>query len=181
MDITSSVYFTPIQQVTTHSFQNERLYCLPTIYPSFHFFFSTARAHCGGKGYFAGYSLRYKCKPRRLLWQAFSIIELLHISVPFHVYIFRLSTTAKTVSVSCLFVLFSAFVGTLAAPTTLEEENADFILTNRKSLVKRQDYTRNYKTGGNVQLSTTTDEYSLTFSGAAYFVVGRGWKAGNTR
>jgi hypothetical protein len=140
-----------------------------------------ARDHCGGEGYFAGYSLRNKCKPRRRLWQAFPIIELLHISVLFHVYIFRLSTTTKTVSVSYPFVLFSAFVGTLAAPTTLEEETADFILTNRKCLVKRQDYTRNYKTGGSVQLSATTDEYPVTFSGAEYFVVGRGWKAGNAR
>jgi endo-1,4-beta-xylanase len=85
------------------------------------------------------------------------------------------------VSTSYLFVLFSALVGIHAAPTTLEEQEADFILTDRHNLVKRQDYTQNYKTGGSVQLSTTTDGYSVTFSGAADFVVGRGWKTGTTR
>jgi endo-1,4-beta-xylanase len=64
---------------------------------------------------------------------------------------------------------------------TLEEVNADFILTDRKGLLKYQDYTRNYKTVGNIQFSTTTDGFSVIFSGAADFVVGRGWKTGNTR
>ena len=85
------------------------------------------------------------------------------------------------VSAASLFVLFSAFIGALAAPTALEEENADYILTDRNNLVKRQDYTQNYKTGGNVQFSTTTDGYSVTFSGAADFVVGRGWRTGTSR
>jgi endo-1,4-beta-xylanase len=83
------------------------------------------------------------------------------------------------VSLSSLFVLFSAVVRILAAPTSLED--ADFVLTNLTNLIRRQDYTQNYKTGGNVQFSTPTDGYSVTFSGAQDFVVGRGWKTGTGR
>lgn len=50
-----------------------------------------------------------------------------------------------------------------------------------QNLARRQDYTQNYKTGGNVNFQSSTAGYSVTFSGAADFVVGRGWKTGTTR
>lgn len=83
------------------------------------------------------------------------------------------------VFVSYLFVALSAIVGSLAAPTTLED--AGCILTNTTHLIRRQDYTQNYKTGGNVQFTATTNGYSVTFSEAQDFVVGRGWKTGSAR
>ncbi|TVY75947.1 Endo-1,4-beta-xylanase [Lachnellula suecica] len=83
------------------------------------------------------------------------------------------------VSASYLFVALSAIVGALAAPTSLD--TADFVLLNKTSLVKRQDYTQNYKTGGTVNFATTTNGYSVTFSGAQDFVVGRGWNTGSAR
>ena len=86
------------------------------------------------------------------------------------------------VSVSYLLVALYAIVGSLAAPTAPETlEGADFILTNTTNLVRRQDYTQNYKTGGNVDFSATTNGYSVTFSGAQDFVVGRGWTTGSSR
>ncbi|KAF4618991.1 hypothetical protein G7Y89_g14856 [Cudoniella acicularis] len=87
------------------------------------------------------------------------------------------------VSASYLFFALSAVVGSLAAPADSPRtlDTADFILTNTTNLVPRQDYTQNYKTGGNVQFSTTTNGYSVTFSNAADFVVGRGWKTGSAK
>ncbi|KAH8765709.1 endo-1,4-beta-xylanase B precursor [Hyaloscypha sp. PMI_1271] len=57
---------------------------------------------------------------------------------------------------------------------SLQEENADFILKNRKSLVKRQDYTRNYKTGGNAQLNITFTGTHKATAGTVTFQV-HGW------
>jgi endo-1,4-beta-xylanase len=87
------------------------------------------------------------------------------------------------VSFSHLLVALFAAVGALAAPAAEFEtlETADFILADKTNLTKRQDYTQNYKTGGNVQFSTTTNGYSVTFSGAQDFVVGRGWTTGSAR
>ena len=48
-------------------------------------------------------------------------------------------------------------------------------------LARRQDYTQNYKTGGNVNFQPGSNGYSVTFSGAQDFVVGKGWKTGTTR
>lgn len=88
------------------------------------------------------------------------------------------------VSVSYLLVALSAIARSLAAPAVeapRDLSEADFVLTNLTNLVPRQDYTQNYKTGGNIQFSTTTNSYSVTFSGAADFVVGRGWSTGSSR
>jgi endo-1,4-beta-xylanase len=87
------------------------------------------------------------------------------------------------VAFSHLFIALSTAIGALAAPAAVPEtlETADFVLTNTTNLVRRQDYTQNYKTGGKVQFSTTTAGYSVTFSGAQDFVVGRGWKTGSSR
>lgn len=86
------------------------------------------------------------------------------------------------VCISRLFLALSAVVGSFAAPT-LDNDDFDFVLNNASSLglSRRQDYTQNYKTGGNVQLTTTSNGYSVTFSGAQDFVVGRGWTTGAAR
>ena len=74
-------------------------------------------------------------------------------------------------------------VGSLAAPTAEPAANndaPDFELGGDK-LVRRQDYTQNYKTGGSVNFSPNSNGYSVTFSGAGDFVVGKGWKTGSER
>jgi len=64
-----------------------------------------------------------------------------------------------------------------AAPTA---DVPDFELGS-KSLAARQDYNQNYKTSGNVQFSPTNNGYSVNFSNAGDFVVGKGWNKGTTR
>lgn len=49
------------------------------------------------------------------------------------------------------------------------------------NLARRQDYNQNYKTGGSVNFSPNSNGYSVTFSGAGDFVVGKGWKKGTDR
>lgn len=72
---------------------------------------------------------------------------------------------------------------TLAAPAA-ELMGADLepdFEIGGQNLARRQDYTQNYKTGGNVNFQSSTAGYSVTFSGAQDFVVGRGWTKGTTR
>jgi endo-1,4-beta-xylanase len=86
------------------------------------------------------------------------------------------------VAFSQLAVALSAAVGALAAPTAnAVADLPDFELTNVTSLVRRQDYNQNYKTSGNVNFSPTNNGYSVSFSNAGDFVVGKGWKTGTTR
>ena len=49
------------------------------------------------------------------------------------------------------------------------------------ALARRQDYTQNYKTGGNINFSPSSNGYSVSFSGAQDFVVGKGWSRGTSR
>ena len=86
------------------------------------------------------------------------------------------------VAFSNLFVSLAAIGASLASPVA-KRDSPDLILSGSKStgLVKRQDYTQNYQTGGNVDFTATTNGYSLTYSNAADFVVGRGWKTGAAR
>lgn len=85
------------------------------------------------------------------------------------------------VSASHLLVALSVIYRSLAAPAVLD--SPDFVLSaaNYTDLVRRQDYTQNYQTGGNVEFSASTDGYTLTFSDADDFVVGRGWTTGSAR
>ena len=86
------------------------------------------------------------------------------------------------VAFSHLAVALSAVAGSLAAPTAnVEEDLPDFDLTNVTSLVRRQDYNQNYKTSGNVNFSPSSNGYSVSFSNAGDFVVGKGWNTGTTR
>ena len=78
----------------------------------------------------------------------------------------------------------AAVSGTLAAPTTTASESIedlpDFDIGG-DNLARRQDYTQNYKTGGNVNFQSASNGYSVSFSGAQDFVVGRGWTKGTNR
>lgn len=76
----------------------------------------------------------------------------------------------------------TAVAGAFAAPTAgAVEDLPDFELTNTTNLVRRQDYNQNYKTSGSVNYSPTNDGYSVSFTNAGDFVVGKGWKTGTAR
>jgi endo-1,4-beta-xylanase len=82
------------------------------------------------------------------------------------------------VAFSSIALAFSVVAGAFAAPAA---DLPDFELNNETSIVKRQDYNQNYKTSGNVNFSPTNNGYSVQFSNAGDFVVGKGWKTGTTR
>jgi endo-1,4-beta-xylanase len=86
------------------------------------------------------------------------------------------------VSFTNLALAASAVLGAIAAPApeAYGPDLPDFEVFP-ESLVRRQDYNQNYKTGGNVQYSSTSNGYSVTFSGAGDFVVGKGWRTGTAR
>lgn len=78
-------------------------------------------------------------------------------------------------------VALSVVATAFGAPTAEPNVDApDFDLGGSR-LMGRQDYNQNYKTSGNVNFSPTSNGYSVTFSGAGDFVVGKGWKTGTTR
>jgi len=87
------------------------------------------------------------------------------------------------VAFSHIAVALSAVAGSLAAPAAdpnIDAPDFDFNGVGEK-LMKRQDYNQNYKTSGNVNFSPTNNGYSVSFSGAGDFVVGKGWRTGTTR
>jgi len=81
---------------------------------------------------------------------------------------------------------FSVITGTLAAPAAeteavyISDRSPDFELGG-DHLTRRQNYNQDYTTGGNVNFSPTSNGYSVSFSGASDFVVGKGWSQGTTR
>ncbi|KAH8892809.1 glycoside hydrolase family 11 protein [Thozetella sp. PMI_491] len=83
------------------------------------------------------------------------------------------------ISLSHLALALSALGGVFAAPTA-DPDAPDFVI-GPHNLARRQDYNQNYKTGGNVNFSPSSNGYSVTFSGAGDFVVGKGWKTGSER
>lgn len=85
------------------------------------------------------------------------------------------------ISLSRLLVGLSVISGPFAIP--IAEETPDFVLShgNYTELVRRQDYTQNYQTGGDVEFFASTNGYQVTFSDADDFVVGRGWTTGAAR
>ncbi|KAF2235855.1 glycoside hydrolase family 11 protein [Viridothelium virens] len=84
------------------------------------------------------------------------------------------------VALNSLVLALSAAATAFAIPTESLERNAepDFELSNK--LVRRQDYNQDYTTGGTVNYSPASNGYSVSFSGAADFVVGKGWTTGST-
>ncbi|KAF2655954.1 glycoside hydrolase family 11 protein [Lophiostoma macrostomum CBS 122681] len=85
------------------------------------------------------------------------------------------------VAFSQLALALSAVAGAFAAPAADPNADAPDFDLNGDRLMKRQDYNQNYKTSGNVNFSPGSNGYSVTFSGAGDFVVGKGWKTGTTR
>jgi hypothetical protein len=81
-----------------------------------------------------------------------------------------------------LAVAVSAITGAFAAPAADPNADApDFELSGPSNLARRQDYNQNYKTSGNVNFQPTNNGYSVSFSGAGDFVVGKGWRTGSAR
>jgi hypothetical protein len=87
---------------------------------------------------------------------------------------------ANMVAFSHLALALSAVVGSFAAPIA-DADAPDFELSSENSLMARQNYNQNYKTSGNVNFSPTNNGYSVQFSNAGDFVVGKGWTTGTTR
>ena len=85
------------------------------------------------------------------------------------------------VAFSHLALALSAVVGSLAAPAADPSIDAPDFDLNGDRLMRRQDYNQNYKTSGNVNFSPSGNGYSVSFSNAGDFVVGKGWKTGTTR
>jgi len=86
------------------------------------------------------------------------------------------------VSFTALTLALAAATLTLSAPVDeqLTSRNPNFDL-GLKGLSKRQSYSSDYTTGGNVDYSPSgSGPYTVTFSGASDFVVGKGWNPGNT-
>jgi endo-1,4-beta-xylanase len=92
--------------------------------------------------------------------------------------------------VGIVLCIIAAIPLSLGAPTEpgplytrdLEERIPDFdFFANVSRLTSRQDYNQNYKTGGNVNYSPNSGGYSVKFSGAQDFVVGKGWTTGSAR
>jgi endo-1,4-beta-xylanase len=85
----------------------------------------------------------------------------------------------KMIGLGHLSLALLAMAGVLAAPTA-DLDAPDFML-GPHNLERRQDYNQNYRTGGSVNFSPASNGYSVSFSGAGDFVVGKGWKTGTTR
>jgi len=85
------------------------------------------------------------------------------------------------VAFSTIALGLTAIAGAFAAPAAEPVADLpDFELTT-KDLVRRQDYSQNYKTSGNINFSPTSNGYSVDFSNAGDFVVGKGWNKGTNR
>lgn len=82
-------------------------------------------------------------------------------------------------SFTSLALAISAISGVFAVP--IAEPDAPDFMVGPQNLARRQDYNQNYVTGGSVQFSPASNGYSVTFSGAGDFVVGKGWRTGTTR
>jgi endo-1,4-beta-xylanase len=83
------------------------------------------------------------------------------------------------VHLSHLALAISAFAGVFAAPTA-NRDAPDFLI-GPQNLGRRQNYNQNYVTNGNVNFSPANNGYSVSFSGAGDFVVGKGWSTGTNR
>ncbi|KAK6066224.1 glycoside hydrolase family 11 protein [Seiridium cupressi] len=83
------------------------------------------------------------------------------------------------VHLSHLALAVSAIAGVFAGPTA--DLDAPNFVIGPANLARRQDYNQNYETSGTVNFSPTNNGYSVNFSGAGDFVVGKGWSTGTTR
>jgi endo-1,4-beta-xylanase len=85
------------------------------------------------------------------------------------------------VAFSSIVLGLSAIAGSAFAAPTADVPDFELSPVQGKSLAARQDYNQNYKTSGNVQFNPTSNGYSVSFSNAGDFVVGKGWNKGTTR
>lgn len=84
------------------------------------------------------------------------------------------------VALKYLSVAAAALSGAFAAPAAYGPDLPDFEI-GAQNLARRQDYSQNYRTGGNVNFSPSNNGYTVSFSNAGDFVVGRGWSKGTSR
>ncbi|KAK0639476.1 glycoside hydrolase family 11 protein, partial [Cercophora newfieldiana] len=91
------------------------------------------------------------------------------------------------VAITLLSFVAAAISGTFAVPTASPDPDApDFeIGPHTGNLARRQggmDYNQNWKSGqGNINYQAQSNGYSVTFSNAGDFVVGKGWRTGKAR
>jgi endo-1,4-beta-xylanase len=94
------------------------------------------------------------------------------------------------ISFSSFIIALSATAGSLAVPTDLGpfstdvvERAPDFNLGVDSGLFRRQtDYSQDHTTGGDISYNPGSGgEYSVSFSGADDFVVGKGWTTGSAQ
>ncbi|RAO72089.1 uncharacterized protein BHQ10_008101 [Talaromyces amestolkiae] len=98
------------------------------------------------------------------------------------------------VAFSSLFTVFTAIVGSLAAPADLVKDDnvpdlvsrgpSNFIIdtTNNTSLARRSaiNYDQDYTTGGTVNYYSSSTGFEVTWNTEDDFVVGVGWNPGST-
>ena len=91
------------------------------------------------------------------------------------------------ITLKYLVVALSALTTSFAAPVAelvavFGERSPDFDLQDLTPLVRRQNYNQDYTTGGGtVNYSPKSNGYSVTFSRASDFVVGKGWTKGSAQ
>ena len=88
------------------------------------------------------------------------------------------------VAFSYLAIAAAALSAASAAPTAEASADAPDFEVGPHNLARRQglDYNQNWKAGqGNINYQASNDGYSVTFSNAGDFVVGKGWKTGKAR
>lgn len=88
------------------------------------------------------------------------------------------------VSFTTVVLALASAAASLAAPVEeqLVSRNPDFVLGLETGLATRQSYVQDYTTGGgSVNFSpSSTGPFTVSFSGASDFVVGKGWNPGST-
>lgn len=88
------------------------------------------------------------------------------------------------VSFTTIVLALASAAVSLAAPIDEQpvSQNPNFVLGLRNGLAKRQSYNQDYTTGGGTVSynPSSTGAYSVTFSGASDFVVGKGYSPGNS-
>lgn len=75
----------------------------------------------------------------------------------------------------------AVFAAPTAEPEPIFEGEAPDFAIGPDNLARRQNYNQNYKTSGTVNFTPASNGYSVSFSGAGDFVVGKGWTTGTTR
>ncbi|KAK4206209.1 glycoside hydrolase family 11 protein [Rhypophila decipiens] len=76
----------------------------------------------------------------------------------------------------------AAIPAVFAAPKAGADPNGPDFEIGPHNLARRQDYNQNWKAGqGNINYQATNNGYSVTFSNAGDFVVGKGWRTGKAR